>query len=75
MLSFDDVMPNLNNLPVEARLKRVQDLWDGIAANTADVPVDPEHIAEIRERLAAHRGDSVMGERARDVAETIRRSL
>ena len=68
-------MPNLNNLPVEDRLKMVQDLWDGIAADTGDVPVDPEHIAEIRQRLAAYRGDSVRGDRARDVAETIRRSL
>ena len=53
----------------------VQDLWDSIAADTGDVPVDPEHIAEIRERLAAYRGDSVRGERGRDVAETIRRNL
>ena len=68
-------MPNLNNLPVEVRLKMVQDLWDSIAADTGNVPVDPEHIAEIRERLSAYRGDSVRGERVRDVAETIRRNL
>jgi len=68
-------MPNLNNLPVEDRLKLVQDLWDSIAADTGDVPVDPEHIAEIRERLAAYRGDLVKGELARDVAEAIRRNL
>ncbi len=68
-------MPNLNNLPVEDRLKMVQDLWDSIAADTRDVTVDPEHIAVIRERLAAYRGDSVRGERVRDVAETIRRNL
>jgi putative addiction module component (TIGR02574 family) len=68
-------MPDLNNLPVEDRLKLVQDLWDSIAADTGDVPVDPEHIAEIRERLAAYRSDLVKGERARDVAEAIRRRL
>ena len=68
-------MPNLNNLPVEDRLKLVQDLWDSIAADTGDLPVDPEHIAEIRERLAAYRSDFVKGERARDAAEAIRRNL
>ena len=68
-------MPNLNNLPVEDRLKLVQDLWDSIAADTGDIPVDPGHIAEIRERLAAYRADLVKGERARDVAEAIRRNL
>jgi putative addiction module component (TIGR02574 family) len=68
-------MPNLNNLPVEDRLKLVQDLWDSIAADTGDAPVDPKHIAEIRERLAAYRSDLVKGERARDVAEAIRRNL
>ncbi len=68
-------MPNLSNLPVEDRLKLVQDLWDSIAADTGDVPVDPDHIAEIRERLAAYRSDLVKGERARDVAEAIRRNL
>ncbi len=68
-------MPDLNNLPVEDRLKLVQDLWDSIAADTGDVPVDPDHIAEIRGRLAAYRSDLVKGERARDVAEAIRRNL
>jgi putative addiction module component (TIGR02574 family) len=68
-------MPNLNNLPVEDRLKLVQDLWDSIAADTGDVPVDPAHIAKIRDRLAAYRSDLVRGERARDAAETIRRNL
>ena len=68
-------MPNLNNLTVEDRLKLVQDLWDSIAADTGDLPVDPEHLAEIRERLAAYRSDLVKGERARDAAEAIRRNL
>jgi putative addiction module component (TIGR02574 family) len=75
LLPIDDVMPNLDNLPVEDRLKLVQDLWDSIAADTGDVPVDPEHIAEIRKRLAAYRSDLARGERARDVAEAIRRNL
>jgi putative addiction module component (TIGR02574 family) len=68
-------MENLNNLPIEDRLRLVQDLWDSIAADTGGVPVDPEHIAEIRARLAAYRSDLVKGERARDAAEAIRRNL
>lgn len=65
----------LSDLPVQERLKIVQDLWDSIEADTAAVEVDPDHIAELRKRLAAYRADPVIGERALDVAESIRRSL
>jgi putative addiction module component (TIGR02574 family) len=68
-------MPNLSNLPVKERIKLVQDLWDSIAADTGAVPVDPEHLAETRKRLAAYRADGVRGELARDAAESIRRAL
>ena len=65
----------IDRLGVEERLALVGEIWDSIAADTGDVPVDPERIAEIRERLAAYRSDRVKGERARDVAEAIRRNL
>ncbi len=68
-------MPDLINLPVNERIKLVQDLWDSIAADTGAVPVDPEDLAETHRRLAEYRADHLRGELAREAAEDIRRSL
>ena len=68
-------MPNLSKLPVNERIKLVQDLWDSIAADTGGVPVDPEQLAETRKRLEAYRSDGVRGELVREAAENIRRML
>ena len=66
---------DLTKLSVEQRLKLVQDIWESIAADSSSVPVDPEHLVEIRERLAEYRVDGERGELARVVAEAVRREL
>ena len=66
---------DLTKLSLEQRLKLVQDLWESIAADSSSVPVDPEHLAEVRERLAQYRVDGKRGELARVVAKAIRREL
>lgn len=38
-------------LPIEERLKLVQDIWDSIAATPTDVPVPEWHKAELDRRL------------------------
>jgi putative addiction module component (TIGR02574 family) len=38
-------------LPVDERLKLVQDLWDSIAATPSDVPVPDWHKRELDRRL------------------------
>jgi putative addiction module component (TIGR02574 family) len=63
---------DLTTLSLEQRLKLVQDLWESIAADSSSVPVDPEHLAEVRERLAQYRVDGERGELARVVAEALR---
>ena len=68
-------MPDLIKLPVEERIKLVQDLWDSIAADSGAVPVNPEDLAETRRRLAEYRADHLRGELARAAAEEVRRSL
>jgi putative addiction module component (TIGR02574 family) len=66
---------DLTKLSLEQRLKLVQDLWESIAAESSAVPVDPEHLAEVRERLARYRVDGERGELARVVTEKIRSEL
>lgn len=68
-------MPRLDHLPVEDRIKLVQDLWDSIAADTGAVQVDSHHLHEVRARLSAYKVDLDRGEPAKDVAERIRRAL
>ena len=68
-------MPRLDDLPVENRIKLVQDLWDSIAADTGAVPVDAHHLDIVRARLSAYEADLERGEPAKDVAERIRRAL
>lgn len=68
-------MPEIQELSVEERLQLVADIWDSIAADTASVPVDPEHLEIVRRRLADYRIDGVRGESARVVTEAVRKSL
>ncbi|NJN52969.1 MAG: addiction module protein [Gammaproteobacteria bacterium] len=68
-------MPKLNEMPVEERLKLVQDLWDSIAADTGAIPVDPGHVDVVRERLTRYRSDGSRGEPVRTAVESIRNSL
>ena len=68
-------MAEIQQLSIEERLQLVEAIWDSIAADTSTVPVDPEHLKEIRKRLAGYRTDRERGETARDVAESIRRTL
>ena len=42
----------IQQLPLEERLKLVEDIWDGIAASPDSVPVPDWHRAELDQRLA-----------------------
>jgi putative addiction module component (TIGR02574 family) len=66
---------DLTKLPLEERIRLVQDLWESIAAESDALPVDPEHVAEALERLAQYRSDGIRGESARSAAERIRSEL
>jgi putative addiction module component (TIGR02574 family) len=69
------IMPNLNSLPINERIRLVQDLWDSIAADTGAIPVDPDHLVETRRRLSAYRVDGIRGQLVREAVESIRRVL
>ena len=42
----------IQQLPIEERLKLVEDIWDGIAATPESVPIPDWHRAELDRRLA-----------------------
>lgn len=65
----------LRELPVEERIKLVEDLWDSIAEDRKALPVTPEQRVEIDGRLAAYELDKNRGRPAVDVLADIRRRL
>jgi putative addiction module component (TIGR02574 family) len=52
-------LKRLRELPIEERLKAVEDLWDSIADEDPDLamPMTPSLIAELDRRLAEHESD------------------
>jgi putative addiction module component (TIGR02574 family) len=48
---------DLLELPVSERIQLIQDLWDSVAADPANVPVTDAQRKELRLRLAEHRSD------------------
>jgi putative addiction module component (TIGR02574 family) len=52
-------LSRLGDLPIEYRLKAVEELWDSIAAEDPDlaVPLTPALLAELDRRLEEHRVD------------------
>ena len=47
----------LDELPVEEKLELISELWDGIVASEAIVPISDALAAELDRRLAAYRAD------------------
>lgn len=66
---------NLRQLPVEERIKLVEDLWDSIAEDRTALPVTLEQRAELDRRLAAYEIDKNPGRLAADALADIRRRL
>ena len=66
---------NLRQLPVEDRIKLVEDLWDSIAEDRKALPVTPEQRVELDRRLAAYEIDKNRGRPAADVLADVRRRL
>ena len=65
----------LQNLPLEERLKLVEDLWDSIAAEEQSLPLTAEQRHLLEERLNQYELDGNRGEPAEVVIDRIRRSL
>jgi putative addiction module component (TIGR02574 family) len=65
----------LQDLPLEERLKLVEDLWDSIAAEEQRLPLTAEQRRLLDERLDEYELDGDPGEPADIVVDRIRRSL
>ena len=65
----------LKNLPVEERIRIVEDLWDSIARDQTALPLTQDQMAELDKRLDAFEIDGDLGRPAEDVISDIRKRL
>ena len=65
----------LQELPVEERIRIVEDLWDSIAADQKALPLTADQKAELDRRLDAYEVDKNRGRLAADAVADIRRKL
>ncbi len=65
----------LSKLPVDERIKLVEELWDSIAADQKALPLTDEQKAELDRRLDAYEVDKNRGRLAAESITDIRRKL
>ena len=65
----------LKDLPVEERIRVVEDLWDSIAADQKALPLTAEQKSELDRRLDVYEVDKNHGRLATDAVADIRRKL
>lgn len=65
----------IRDLPLEERIRLVEDIWDTIAADQQALQLSPEQRKELDRRLAAYRADGERGTSAAPVIERIRANL
>ena len=65
----------LQQLPVQERMRLVEDLWDSIAADEHALPLTDDQKAELDRRLDAYESDPRPGRQATHAVADIRRKL
>ena len=65
----------LRELPIDERIKLVEDLWDSIAAEQEALPLTPAQKAELDIRLDAYSSDKNRGRPAAEAVSDIRRRI
>jgi putative addiction module component (TIGR02574 family) len=66
---------NLRKLPLEERIRLVEDLWDSIAADQSALPLTQDQREELDRRLDAYERDGDPGQPADEVVADIRKRL
>jgi len=65
----------IHDLPLEERIKLVEDIWDSIAAEQGALPLTSEQGRELDRRLELYRVDGDRGAPAGECIERIRSRL
>lgn len=65
----------LRNLPIDERIKLVQDLWDSIYADQDKLSLTEEQKIELDRRIDAYEIDKIEGRLAKDALADVRRKL
>lgn len=65
----------LRNLPIEERIRLVEDIWDSIATDQAVLPLTNEQKEELDRRLNAYESDGLKGRLAVEAIADIRKRL
>lgn len=65
----------LKELPIEERVRLVEDLWDSIAADQSALALNVDQKAELDWRLDAYEKDNIPGRPASAAIADIRRRL
>ena len=65
----------LKQLPVDERIRLVEDLWDSIAADQSAVPMSSDQLAELDRRLDSYEVDGEKGRPAEEVISDLRKRL
>jgi putative addiction module component (TIGR02574 family) len=69
------MIERLRELPIEERIRLVQELWDSIAQDREELSVSEEQKALLDRRLDAYEADGIKGRKAEDVIADIRNRL
>lgn len=74
---FEDDLMNtkLSQLPVDERIKLVEELWDSIASDQRTLPLTQEQKSELDRRLNAYEVDGNRGRLATESIMEIRQKL
>lgn len=67
--------PTLRDLPIEQRMRLVEELWDSIAADQELLPLTEEQRSELDRRLDAYEADGNPGRPAEIALSDIRKRL
>jgi len=65
----------LKQLPVDERIRLVEDLWDSIAVDQSAIPLTSEQIEELDRRLDSYEVDGDSGRPAKEVISELRNRL
>jgi putative addiction module component (TIGR02574 family) len=65
----------LKRLPIDERIRLVEDLWDSIAVDQSAIPLSSEQMEELDRRVDVYEADNTPGKPAKEVISKLRSRL